>query len=47
MNEKRISKKDEWMERLVKDYKLPIEEETKKSKRILSDKQLQIVKSKE
>jgi hypothetical protein len=47
MKQPKPNKPDDWLERLVKDYKLPIQEETQKPKRILSDKQLQIVKSKE
>jgi hypothetical protein len=47
MKKSKANKTEDWLERLVKDYKLPIQEETEKPKRILSDKQLQIVKSKE
>lgn len=46
MKDKKTTKPDEWLERLVKDYKLPIQEDVQTPKRILSDKQIKIVKSK-
>lgn len=46
MKDKKATKTNDWLERLVKDYKLPIQEDTQYSNRILSDKQIKIVKSK-